>query len=212
MLTSGPTPYCLCKPYSCRACPGKPQTYRPNDSSEAHLSNPKPGHTTGGSGRGARQNGRAGSGRIGCQKSCSANKNKLRALSKGSQKRRLSVSPEARTGEISRTRGALHSWMRTGCKLIHRRLCQVRMPLHLLVQARTKEFLCKPAEEQNQRLTRGSSAVHPWFISGTKSALRSWLLTSVPTPFCLCKPFSCKACPGKQTKSYLNGWGNKTCG
>ena len=24
----------------------------------------------------------------------------------------------------------------------------------------------------------------------------SWLLTSVPTPICLCKLFSCKACPG----------------
>ena len=27
-------------------------------------------------------------------------------------------------------------------------------------EARTKEFLCKPAEEQNPRLTRGSSAFH----------------------------------------------------
>ena len=34
------------------------------------------------------------------------------------------------------------------------------------------------------------------FISGTISAFCSWLLTSGPTPFCLCKPFSCKACPG----------------
>ena len=33
-------------------------------------------------------------------------------------------------------------------------------------------------------------------ISRTASALRSWLLTSVPTPICPCKPFSCKACPG----------------
>ena len=33
-------------------------------------------------------------------------------------------------------------------------------------------------------------------ISGTASALRSWLLTRVPMPICLCKPFSCKACPG----------------
>ena len=27
--------------------------------------------------------------------------------------------------------------------------------------------------------------------------VRSWMLTSVPTPICLCKPFSCKACPRK---------------
>ena len=53
-----------------------------------------------------------------------------------------------------------------------------------------------PMEEQNPRLTRGSSAVYPRFINGTRSALRSLLLTGVPTPICLCKPFSCKACPG----------------
>ena len=51
-------------------------------------------------------------------------------------------------------------------------------------------------EEQNQRLTRGWPVVDKRLISGTASALRSWLLTSVPTPICLCKPFSCKACPG----------------
>ena len=53
------------------------------------------------------------------------------------------------------------------------------------LEARTREILCKPMEEQNHRFNRG-----------TKSALRSWLLTTVPTPICLCKPFSCKACPG----------------
>ena len=51
-------------------------------------------------------------------------------------------------------------------------------------------------EEQNPRLTRGLSPVYSRFITGTASALRCWLLTSVPTPICLCKPFSCKACPG----------------
>ena len=64
------------------------------------LSIPQPGHTTGGSGRGARRNGRAGSGRISCQQICSPRKHKSRVPSKGSQKRRLSVSPEARTNEI----------------------------------------------------------------------------------------------------------------
>ena len=39
-------------------------------------------------------------------------------------------------------------------------------------------------------------AVDQRFIRGTTGALRSWLLTNVPTPSCLCKPFSCKACPG----------------
>ena len=51
----------------------------------------------------------------------------------------------------------------------------------------------KPAV--HHRFTTDSPPVHHRFISETKSALRSWLLTSVPTPICLCKPFSCKACP-----------------
>ena len=38
--------------------------------------------------------------------------------------------------------------------------------------------------------------MYPRSIRGTTAALRPWLLTSVPTPICLCKPFSCKACPG----------------
>ena len=50
---------------------------------------------------------------------------------------------------------------------------------------KTKEFLCKPAEEQNQRLT-----------TGTRSPLHSWMQTSRPTPICLCKPFSSQGCPG----------------
>ena len=33
------------------------------------------------------------------------------------------------------------------------------------------------------------------FIRGTRSALCSWLLTHLPTPICICKPFSCKVCP-----------------
>lgn len=47
-------------------------------------------------------------------------------------------------------------------------------------------------EEDNQRLTRCLSAV----ITGKTAALRSWLLTNAPTPYCLCKTFLCKACPG----------------
>ena len=46
------------------------------------------------------------------------------------------------------------------------------------------------------RFTTGLSPVYHRFISGTRSALCSWLPTSGTTLFCLCKPFSCKACPG----------------
>ena len=85
-----------------------------------YLSNPKPGHTTGGSGRSAWRSGRAGSGKIGCQQNYSPKKQKSTVPSKASKKRRFNVSPEAPTSEI----------------------------------------LCKPTEEQNQRLTTGLSAVY----------------------------------------------------
>ena len=51
-------------------------------------------------------------------------------------------------------------------------------------------------EEHNERLTSGLSPVCHRLITGTASALRCWLLATVPTAICLCKPFSCKACPG----------------
>ena len=66
----------------------------------SHLSNPEPGHTTGGSGRSALRSGRAGSGKIGCQQNYSPRKQKSTVLSKPSKKRLLYDSPEARTGEI----------------------------------------------------------------------------------------------------------------
>ena len=49
----------------------------------------------------------------------------------------------------------------------------------------------------------GSSAVYPRLISGTRSALSSWLLTSVPSLICLCKPFSCRACSRKMRLLYV---------
>ena len=66
-----------------------------------YLSSPKPGHTTGGSGRGARRGGRAGSGRTGCQQNCSHRGQASLAPANASKKRLLDVSPEARTSEIS---------------------------------------------------------------------------------------------------------------
>ena len=49
-------------------------------------------------------------------------------------------------------------------------------------EARISEILCKPMEEQNHRLTRGSSAVYSWFISRMRSALCFWLPTSGTMP------------------------------
>ena len=88
--------------------------------SAVYLSNPKPGHTSGGSGWSARRSGQAGSGKIGCQQNYSLRKQKSTVPCKPSKKRRFNVSP----------------------------------------QARTSETLCKPTEEQNQRLTNGLSAVY----------------------------------------------------
>ena len=64
------------------------------------LSSPKPGHTTSGSGRGARRGGGAGSGRTGCQQNCSPRRQGTLVPSKASKTRRLKVTPEARTSEI----------------------------------------------------------------------------------------------------------------
>ena len=75
--------------------PGGKSASRPAD-----LSSPKPGHTTGGSRRGARRCGGAGSGRTVCQQNCSPRKQSSLSLSKVLKTRRLNVSPEARTSEI----------------------------------------------------------------------------------------------------------------
>ena len=74
--------FCLCKPFSCKACPGKP------------------GHTTSGSGRGAWRGGGAGSGRTGCQQNCSPRRQGSLVLSKASKNRHLTVSLKERTIKI----------------------------------------------------------------------------------------------------------------
>ena len=95
LLTSGPTPFCLCKPFSCKACPGIAHSCR-----LFHLSNPKPGHTTGGSGRDARRSVGAGSGRSGRRQNCSPRRQESLAPSKASRTSRLNDSSEARKSEI----------------------------------------------------------------------------------------------------------------
>ena len=60
------------------------------------------------------------------------------------------------------------------------------------------ERLFRNTKKRNPMSPGGGNkpALDPRFLRGTKHALNSWLLTNGPTPFCLCKPFSCKACPG----------------
>ena len=65
-----------------------------------NLSSPKPGHTTGGSGRGAWRRGGAGSGRTGCQQNYPPERQASLVPSKESRTYCLNFSPEARTSEI----------------------------------------------------------------------------------------------------------------
>ena len=64
--------------------------------------------------------------------------------------------------------------------------------LNVSPEAQTSESQCKPMGEQNPRLNRGSSPVYhrdekrPFFLAADQ-----W--TDL---FCLCKHFSCRACPG----------------
>ena len=65
-----------------------------------HLSSPKPGHTTSGSGRGARRGGGAGLGRTGRRQNSTPRRQASLVPPKASKTRLLNVSPEARTSEI----------------------------------------------------------------------------------------------------------------
>ena len=73
--------------------------------------------------------------------------------------------------------------------------------MNVFSEARTKEILCKPIEERNV-----------WLICRTANARRSWLLTNVPAPFCLCIFFvqvmSGKYRPGRCCEGtyILNSW------
>ena len=122
--------------------PGSGQVY--------HLSNAKPSHTTGASGRCARRSGQAGSSKIGCQLIYLPRKQKSIVPFKASKTDHRIVSPEARTSKT----------------------------------------LCKQMGERNDFLTRGLSM-------GQETFFLVWLPTSGSTPFCPCKTFSCKTCPGK---------------
>ena len=60
-----------------------------------YLSNPKPGHTTGGSGRGAQRSGQAGSGKIGCQQNYSPRKKKVYRILQGIEETSLQHLPRS---------------------------------------------------------------------------------------------------------------------
>ena len=66
-----------------------------------------------------------------------------------------------------------------------------------------KHELRNPHVNRRRNESCGLRPVDPRFIMGTRGALRSWMLTSVPSPIRLCKFFSGKAYPGNviQVKS-----------
>ena len=70
---------------------------------------------------------------------------------------------------------------------------------NVFLGARTRDFLCQPTEEQNQRLTTNLSAVYQ---QDEKTTL---LLAAeqLNDRFCLCRPFSCQACLGKTFESKI---------
>ena len=101
-----------------------------------HLSSPKPGHTTGGSGRGARRGGGAGSGRTGCQQNYSPRRQASLVPPKASKKRRFNVSPEARQAKsyVNRWRNKITGWPTVHLRLI----------ILLLTSGPAPFCLCKP--------------------------------------------------------------------
>ena len=115
-----------------------------------YLSNPKPGHTTSGSGRSARRSGRAGSCKIACQKNYSPRKQKSTIPSKAWKKRRFNVSLEARTSEIlfnptdGGTKSAVDNQFITGLSPVY----QQNEKRFLFVTADQWNDGCRPLEKR----------------------------------------------------------------
>ena len=96
------------------------------------------------------------------------------------------------SGRTAERRGEVRQdWMQTEQFAKDTRVSQSLVPsrasltrrLNVSPNARTSEILCKPMEEHNDRLTSGLCPVYVRFITGTRIALCSWLLTSEPAPF-----------------------------
>ena len=98
---------------------------------------------------------------------------------------------EAESGRTGRGQDSSH---RRQASLVPSKASKTRR-LNTSPEARASETLLRPMEEHKERLTSSLPAFDTWFIIKTRSPLCSWLLTSGPTLFCLCKRFSCKACP-----------------
>ena len=126
-----------------------------------NLLNSKPGHTTGGTGRGGAQ------------------RRAARAGGGGARRGAARWSGMAAGGCAQDGGGTMRPGEnRPSYPPRHRR----HPPWTNLRRHEQKKSHVNRIEEHNERLTTGLSA-------GRKSALRSWLLANVPTLFCFCKPF-----------------------
>ena len=70
-----------------------------------------------------------------------------------------------------------------------------------------KQSICRWLAIAAQSFPRDCVAPAPSFRQAAPTAaLRSWLLTGVPPPFCLCTSFSRKICPRR--RPVIGGWGS----
>ena len=193
-------------------------------------SNLKLGYTTGGSSRGARRRGLAGSGRIRCQHSaCLSRKQSFCAFSKNIDNHSFDYFPRntcriKNTFRVGSERRA-EQLGKFGQDWVPTKLFVQETKLYRCLQGVEETTLQHPSRSTNKQESyvnrrrneiSGLPLVHQRFITRTVSALRPWLPNNGTTPFCLCKPLSCKACPGtkqhKQANSHLHRWRNETIG
>ena len=142
-----------------------------------HLSSPKPGHITGGSGRSARPGGAAGPGGTGRRQNNSPRRQATLALAKASKRRLLNYNCRTQNPNTPRASrlGAARDGAAERGRAVYRRVARARTePSFLLPRAsnttvgndpsetRTSEIPCKRTGYQNNRLTTGSSAFYHW--------------------------------------------------
>ena len=163
-MTSGPTPFCRCKLFSRKACPG-------NTSQHITLWQTTSHHTT--------------SYHITAQHSTSQHITSHHTC-------RFQTPDIPRSGRVGAHGGAAgRGWaerdadrtVRPGDK---RPWYPPRHRIHFTYTSHQKHEQAKsykPMEEQNPWLTTGSQPIHPRFITETRSALRSRKPSIRPTPF-----------------------------
>ena len=113
---------------------------------------------------------------------------------------------EEQSPRLTRHLSAVYHWEENlfvpGCCRVYRRLFVSVKPFHarhVREAEQTREILCKLMEEHNDRLTTGWQPVDNRLISSLSPGREALFVPGCwpmgPSPYCPCKPFSCKACP-----------------